>query len=234
MEYKNFHIITPCYNHQSFLNRCIQSIEDQNYPKEFIKMTVIDDFSDIPLKTMETSFNLKKIRNNKRLLPALNRYKVYKNCLDYEIIIFLDGDDWLNNNNCLSYLNKIYCQNNIDWAISNHKIFKENKTKILPKFVELPLETEKPKICHLRTGYGYVWNKMNLDWIKFEKDESNTIYIKWMSDWNENLYAMKFYGQPFKINCSLSTYNLDTSKTKNENSNFNEMIMFLKKNLIRW
>ena len=52
----------------------------------------------------------------------------------------------------------------------------------------------------------------------------NKNYIRWMSDWNENLYAIKNYGQPFKINCSLVVYNLDTMKTKKENNNYKEMI----------
>ena len=51
-----FHIITPCYNHQLYLDRCIESIENQDYQKDLIKMTIIDDNSLIPLKTKETSF----------------------------------------------------------------------------------------------------------------------------------------------------------------------------------
>ena len=223
MEYKKFHIITPCYNHQIYLDRCIKSVEDQDYPKNLITMTVIDDNSEVPLKTEETSFYLKKLVNQKRMFPAFNRYQVYSNCDDNVIIIFLDGDDWLNDSRCLSLINKIYNQNEICWTISNHKTFKNNRTKILPTFVTLPLEIDKPKICHLRSGYGYVWNKMDLDWLKFEEEN-----IRWMSDWNENLFALKNFGQPYKIESSISTYNLDTSKTRNENNNFKDMINFFK------
>ncbi len=60
MEFKKFHIITPCYNHQIYLDRCIKSVENQDYPKNLITMTVIDDNSEVPLKTDETSFYLKK------------------------------------------------------------------------------------------------------------------------------------------------------------------------------
>ncbi len=216
-----FHIITPCYNHQLYLDRCIESIENQDYPKDLIKMTIIDDNSLIPLKTKETSFNLKIIKNKIRMHPAYNRYIVYNNVNDNDIIVFLDGDDWLSDNKCLHTINNVYQNNKISWSISNHKIYKNKKTKIIPSYVDLPLLVGKPKICHLRCGYGYVWNKMEESWIK-----KNNKYIKWMTDWNENLFALKNYGQPFKIESSLSIYNQDTSKTRKENNDYKEMIKF--------
>ena len=54
-----FHIITPCFNHQEYLNKCIKSIEEQDYPKEKIIMTIVDDNSKIPLTTFENSFFIK-------------------------------------------------------------------------------------------------------------------------------------------------------------------------------
>ena len=216
-----FHIITPCYNHQLYLDRCIESIENQDYPKDLIKMTIIDDNSLVPLKTKETSFVLKKIKNKKRMHPGYNRYIVYSNVDDNDLVVFLDGDDWLSDNKCLHTINKVYQNNKITWSISNHKIYKNKKTKIIPSFVNLPLVVDKPKICHLRCGYGYVWNKMEESWIKY-----NDNYIKWMTDWNENLFALKNYGQPYKIESSLSVYNQDTSKTRKENNDYKEMIKF--------
>tara|TARA_B100001093_G_C26593912_1_gene912802 strand:+ start:21 stop:698 length:678 start_codon:yes stop_codon:yes gene_type:complete len=217
-----FHIISPCYNFQNYLDKCIESVELQEYPKDLITMTIIDDYSDIPLKTKEVTFSLKIIRNNERMHPAFNRFIVYSKCEDNEIIIFLDGDDWLSDCKCLSVLNNIYNENDIKWSISNHKVYKDQKLKVIPSFVNLPLESEKPKICHLRSGYGYVWNKINIDWIKY-----NNSFIKWMTDWNENIYAIKNFGQPYKINSSLCVYNQDSSKTRKENNNYKEMINFI-------
>ena len=82
-----------------------------------------------------------------------NRFIVYSKCEDNEIIIFLDGDDWLSDCKCLTVLNNIYNENDIKWSISNHKVYKDEKLKVIPSFVNLPLESEKPKICHLRSGY---------------------------------------------------------------------------------
>lgn len=227
MNYHNFHIISPCFNNQEYLDKCINSIENQDYPKDYIEMTLIDDSSKYQLKTEETSFKIKKIRNLKRMYMAYNRFIAFSESNDNDIIIFLDGDDWLCDNKCLKTINKIYNENNIHWSVSNHKIFVKNKLKVLPQFVNTKFDIEKPKICHLRCGYGYVWNDMDISWIK--KDNK---YIKWMTDWNENLFAYKKYGEPFKINCSLSVYNNQTPKTRNENNDFKEMINFFKNKFI--
>lgn len=218
-----FHIISPCFNNQEYLYKCIDSIEKQDYPKYLIRMTIIDDFSEPQLNIKEVSFNLKIIKNEERFGPAYSRFIAIKDTHDSEIIIFLDGDDWLTDDKCIKLVDNIYRENNIHWAISNHKYYKNNGVKIIPTFVTLPLLVDKPKICHLRSGYGYVWNKMNIDWIKLDDK-----FIKWMTDWNENLHALKNIGQPYKIESGLCIYNQDSQKTRKENKNFDEMIFFFK------
>lgn len=219
----NFEIIIPAYNCQTYLNKCLDSIEIQDYNLDSVNVTIIDDNSEPPLEANKYSFTFEIIRNSKRMHAGYNRFKKYTKCKDNDIIIFLDGDDWFIDNKCLKVINKIYQENKISWSISNHKAYRNNRLKVIPNFVNLPLELDKPKIVHLRCGYGYVWNKMTEDDIKVGNE-----YIKWMTDWNENLYAIKKYGQPYKINCSLVVYNLDTSKTKKENDNYNEMLNWFK------
>lgn len=224
-----FQIIIPTYKYQKYLNKCLESIENQEYPKELIVATVIDDNSPKPLELLKTSYECKLLRNKERMYAGYNRYLVYSKCPDNDIIIFLDGDDWLADNKCLQIINNVYNNNNIKWSISNHKLYQNDKLKVLPTFVNLPLQIDKPKICHLRCGYGYVWNKMEIDCIKL----NNNQIIKWMTDWNENLYALKYYGNPYKINSSLSVYNLDTSKTRKENNNYKEMIKWFSNKYIK-
>ena len=217
---KRFHIIIPTYKYQDFLNKCLESIENQDYPKDLIKATVIDDCSPNKLQLIKTSFDCEIIRNIERRYAGYNRYLIYSASNDNDILVFLDGDDWLTDSKCLNVINTIYQNNDIHWSISNHKLYQNGHLKVLPRYVKLPLQINKPKICHLRCGYGYVWNKMNIDWIKLDDNK----FIKWMTDWNENIYALKNHGEPFKINTSLSVYNLDTSKTRKENNDYQTMI----------
>lgn len=218
-----FEIIIPAYNCQKYLNKCLDSIEIQDYDLNNVNVTIIDDNSEPPLEVNKYSFTFELIRNKERMHAGYNRFIRYTKCKDDDIIIFLDGDDWFVDKKCLKVINKIYQNNKISWSISNHKIFKNNKIKVIPNFVNLPLQLEKPKIVHLRCGYGYVWNKMKDEDIKVDNK-----YIKWMTDWNENLYAIKNFGQPYKISCSLMVYNLETTKTKKENDNYKEMLNWFK------
>lgn len=222
----NFLIIIPAYKSQHFLDKCLLSIWEQEYDKTKIKAVVIDDNSPIPLNINKYDYEINIIRNETRMYAAYNRYMVYSKAKDDDLIIFLDGDDWFTDKHVLQLINKIYKNINIKWSISNHKIFKNNRIKIKPCFVNDYIKG-KPHICHLRIGYGYIWNKMNIDWIR--KDNK---YIKWMSDWNENLYALKMYGSPYKINSSLCVYNMDTSKTRNENNDYNRMLEYFEDKMI--
>lgn len=220
---KKFNIIIPVYNHKEFLKKCLNSIEIQEYPKELIFVYIIDDNPNDKYNVPKHNFEIFYKKNKERMHPAFNRYSIYTKINDNDLILFLDGDDWLVDSKVLNLLNNIYSNNDICWSISNHKLFKNGNIRVKPYFVNSKLIIDKPCICHLRCGYGYIWNKMKIDWIIMNKK-----YIKWMSDWNENLFALKYHGQPFKINSSLCVYNLDTVKTKNENTNYNEMIVYFK------
>ena len=48
------------------------------------------------------------IRNSKNFGPAYSRYVGYTKCNDSEVVVLLDGDDWLIGHDVLSYLNKEY------------------------------------------------------------------------------------------------------------------------------
>ena len=222
-----FKFIIPVYNNQKYLDICLESIENQNYDKNLISIVVIDDCSKKKIQIKKDSDNISLIRNEERMHPAFNRFNVFKDAEDYELLIFLDGDDWLTDKNNLNLVNKIYIENDIKWSISNHKIFLNNKIKIKPCFVSNEIKFNRPKICHLRIGYGYVWNKMPIEWIK--KDNK---YIKWMTDWNENIWALNNHGNPYKMECSLSVYNMDTSKTRKENKDYHDMINYFSNKIL--
>ena len=91
---------------------------------------------------------------------------------------------------------------------------------------------------HLMVDFKKKSKELYLDYIvKINNDKECWIkkdnkFIKWMTDWNENLYALKYFGLPYKINSCLCVYNQDTNKTRTENNNFKEMINFFKNKFI--
>ena len=61
------------------------------------------------------------IRNDKRHRKLFNLYKVLYECDDEELVIMLDGDDYLANNQVLAYFNNIYEDENIWFTYGQYR-----------------------------------------------------------------------------------------------------------------
>jgi len=113
MKNNKFKIIVPVYNAEKWIEKCLKSIKSQSY-KDY-EVIVINDCS-----TDKTAGIIKKeIVNDKRFFFIDNKIKscalentikgihyICKN--DEDIIVIVDGDDWLSSNDVLEYLNKVY------------------------------------------------------------------------------------------------------------------------------
>jgi glycosyltransferase involved in cell wall biosynthesis len=112
-------ILTTFYNAENYIERCIASVLGQTF-KNF-KCYLIDDVS------TDSSYELSKklINNDERFVLIKNTEKKYKThnyvsilnenleIEDNEVIVELDGDDWLSNSNVLKLINEIYLDENI-------------------------------------------------------------------------------------------------------------------------
>ena len=111
-------VVVSCFwNAENYIEKCINSVKSQNFSD--FKMFLIDDMSTD--NTVEKIKNL--IKNDERFVLLLNEEKKFKlknmNELiknkvlinDEDIIVELDGDDWLHNSNVLNLINKKYTEN---------------------------------------------------------------------------------------------------------------------------
>ena len=113
MTNKNFKIIVPFYNVEQWINKCVRSIQLQTY--QDFKCFLIDDIStDSSVSIIE-----KLIANDDRFTLIKNTEKKYalRNIFEAieqsgnnseDIIVTLDGDDWLATKTVLSTLDNIY------------------------------------------------------------------------------------------------------------------------------
>jgi glycosyltransferase involved in cell wall biosynthesis len=110
-------IISPFYNAQNYVKQCIQSVAQQDY--ENYKHILIDDNStdnsyEIAKSTIEALdpelrskfILLKNKQNNGAVYNQINAIKKYGS--DDDIVMLLDGDDWLINNNTVFHLYNDY------------------------------------------------------------------------------------------------------------------------------
>ena len=113
-----FIVIVPTYNSEQYIEKCIMSVLLQDYDN--YKLIVINDCStddthEIICKLLE-NHNFSYVVNESRVGSALANFIKGKNIASTDkedILITVDGDDYLDNNGVLSYVNGVYQDNDV-------------------------------------------------------------------------------------------------------------------------
>ena len=107
----SFKIITPIYNGEKYIGKCIESILSQDY--DDYEVIIIDDCSTDKTWEIINSYKSEKIRVIRRdqrmlLMPnlLLGASTICKS--NEDVMVWLDGDDYLYCPDALSYLDVIY------------------------------------------------------------------------------------------------------------------------------
>ena len=131
---KRFSIITAAYNIEDYIERAVESVENQTFRDyEFI---IVNDFSTD--KTGEKIINLSKKYENIVYIAHSENKKAggaRNTALDVakgEYIVFLDGDDYLANNDVLEKLNKVIGTDKPDVIYLGFKIGGDREELVLP------------------------------------------------------------------------------------------------------
>ena len=111
---KKLVVIIPSYNNQEWYANNLSSVLDQNY-RDF-RVIYIDDCSSDKTAELVQHFIADRaagelfhlIRNPVRIGALHNLYNAIHKCEDDEIIILLDGDDWLAHHRVLKKIDETY------------------------------------------------------------------------------------------------------------------------------
>lgn len=169
---KSFVIVIPSYNNEKYCKNNILSALNQNYNNYRIIFT--DDCSkDNTFGIVEQEVNNHEnknkctlIKNNIRVGALENLYNMIHSCYDHEIILTLDGDDWLNGPEVLNKLNEYYSNEDI-WMTygqyTNHPISGTGIAAEYPKHVidSNSFRSYTWGASHLRTFYSWLFKKIN-------------------------------------------------------------------------
>jgi len=102
-----FRVIVPVYNADKYIEKCLVSIMEQDYKN--YDVTVIDDCSDDKTIDIARKYPVKIYRNELRTWSGLSgMIPVIKSFDTEDIVVEVDGDDYLACNDVLSYLNEVY------------------------------------------------------------------------------------------------------------------------------
>lgn len=173
-----FVIIIPSYNNEEWYFNNLGSVLLQkydNYRIIYINDASSDNTAQLVQKFL-AEYNMHHktifIDNKKRLGALANFYNAIHQCQPNEIIVMLDGDDWLDNEFVLAHLNAAYQDPNV-WITYGQ--FMEYPSNRLGRARQLPEEVITNHAyreydwvtTHLRTFYAGLFHKIKPEDLKY-------------------------------------------------------------------
>jgi glycosyltransferase involved in cell wall biosynthesis len=160
-------VITTFYNVEDYIERCIGSLMGQNY-NDFICYLIDDvstDSSVEKIKHMIKDDNrFKLIINTKKKYKTLNYIDVLNydsEINDDDIVIELDGDDWLPNSNVLKRIKNVYDDQKV-WITNGSFMYSSGQKGFSSEQIDFQnLRINRFTASHLRTWKVFLWRAIN-------------------------------------------------------------------------
>lgn len=166
---KTFAIVILGKNNGAFVEKTLNSVFSQNYSDYHV--FYIDDASDDGSFSFVSSLiedsphrdRVTLIHNEEKLGTIQNLQKVVSICDENEVIVILNGDDWLAHEWVLSTLNRYYVNPEIWLTFGQFRNFPNYSLGIdLSKIqFEKSLRTQPFFASHLKTFYGWLFKKIS-------------------------------------------------------------------------
>ncbi len=167
-------VIIPSYNNAQWYQRNLDSVFSQNYQN--YRVVYIDDVSTDNTGQLVKSYIEQKgkekrvdfIQNEKRVGALSNIFYAVWSCDPMEIVVSLDGDDWLANEEVLSKLNSTYADPEVWMTYGQFSCFPYvdgvGAAEVPFSVIASNSFRESPWVTtHLRTFYAGLFQKINLE-----------------------------------------------------------------------
>lgn len=176
----SFVIIIPSYNNEEYVEKNLSSVFEQkysNYRVIYIDDCSIDATHEKALECIQRHHGGDKvtlIRNQKNQKALYNLYYAIHSCNDNEIVILLDGDDWLPSSLVLRELNRYYNDENVWMSFGQYITYPVyNRGKCRKPFLaalergkvrKKPYFTKESDFLfsHLRTFYAGLFKRIKM------------------------------------------------------------------------
>jgi glycosyltransferase involved in cell wall biosynthesis len=169
-------VVSCFWNAEKYIGKCIESLQMQKF-KDF-KVYLIDDMSTD--NTVSKIQNL--IYNDSRFELIINQEKKFKlrnfdelirNFDDDDVVIELDGDDWLYLPTVLDEINKTYQDPSV-WITNGSFMYSNGMKGFSAKCNPQTIRREAFRFSHLRTWKVFLWKDIPVENFK----ETNGEYFK--------------------------------------------------------
>lgn len=178
----------PSYKNKDWYQKNLTSVLSQSYSNW--RAVYTDDNSPdntgslvekfLKQKDIKNKFTL--IKNTKRVGAMENIYNMSHSCNDSEILIHLDGDDWLPHSNVLDRLNEEYNKPNVWMTYGQYQSYPDNRIGCAKKIPDHILSSGSVRdydwcASHMRTYYAWLFKL-----VKKEDFMVNGKFIEMTSD----------------------------------------------------
>ncbi len=192
-EHKSFVIVVASYNNEEWAEKNLRSIFEQKYDN--YRVIYIDDASKdgtfAKVKQNITKYQqwhrVDLIHNEYNRGAVENIYRAVRSCLDEEIVVLLDGDDWFPHEHVLERLNEAYADPSVwltygsyveypsySYTVANFS--QELPQKVIEKNSVREFTKEQWYLSHLRTFYSALFKKIKRTDLLYEGKYFDTAY----------------------------------------------------------
>ncbi len=166
-------VVIPSYNNSTIFKRNIDSVLSQNYSNYHVIYTddcspdATGDYVEQYINQHEKRHKVTVIKNEIRIGALHNLYRMIHSCNPNDIIIALDGDDWLPHEHVFEILNETYQTKNVWLTYGQFELYPGKhkgwaspmpdniiKNSAFREYEHLP--------THLRTFYAWLFQKIKL------------------------------------------------------------------------
>lgn len=171
---RKFVIVIPSYNNAQWAIKNIESVIDQDYDNYRVIFT--DDCSKDGTFDLVANYVLNSpkkdritlIKNTTRLGALANLYNMIHSCDDDEIILTLDGDDWLPNEHVLNTLFSHYSDENVWMTYGQYQNYPDGGHGVAEQYPINTIQsnsfrTHRWGASHLRTFYAWLFKRIKKD-----------------------------------------------------------------------
>ncbi len=178
---KSIVIVVTSFNNKDWYKKNLDSICNQDYSN--YRIIYIDDASPDGTASLVEEYiaehnhkhvTLIKNQTNKGMLA--NIYHGVSLCSDNDIVITVDGDDWLTSNNVLTLINKVYSHNSDIWLtygqIQNYPETMTFNCQPLPTRIikNNAYRSYRYRTTHLRTFYAWLFKRIKYEDLLIDGD----------------------------------------------------------------
>lgn len=159
-------IITTFYNVENYIERCIGSLMGQNYT-DFMCYLIDDMSTDTSVEKIKDMIKddnrFKLIINSEKKYKTLNYIEVLNydsEINDEDIVIELDGDDWLPNSSVLKRVKNVYDDQKV-WITNGSFMYSSGQIGFSSEQFDFEnLRKNRFTASHLRTWKVFLWRNI--------------------------------------------------------------------------